>query len=283
MLLPQTADERLQRVSDNMRRFRRGSSGYLREPLPERDETLMVCGYGPSLARTWQDIMQVPDAKVMTTSGAHDFLISRGIVPDYHVECDPREHKCFFLKNPHPQTRYYIASHCHPKMFEMLRSHKVTMWHGFTDDDLHRQCANLYRLDRKAVLLSGGTNVGMRALIVGRHLGFRKFVVHGIDCSYDGETLWAGEHSGKRHNTVKVKVDGKVFDTSDIMMQATDDFFNQSKYLYGCSFVILGGGLLAARGELYKRDPELALSPKWWEPVGFERKDFSLEAVYPTP
>ena len=51
----------------------------------------IVC-YGPSLIDTWEDIKLEKEAGnfIVTVSGAHDFLIERGIIPDVHIECDPR-------------------------------------------------------------------------------------------------------------------------------------------------------------------------------------------------
>ena len=265
--LPLTPDERLARVRENVLRFK---GPRLRKPKPLRPERLIICGFGPSLADTWPLIRDPMDKPVvMTTSGAHDYLIERGIIPDYHVEIDPREHKCFFIRNSHPDVTYLLASTVHPKMFEMLRGRKVTMWHSFTDDDLPRQVAQLEKLEPGAVSLSGGTNAGMRAIVVGRHVGHARMSGHGLDCCYLGSRQWAGAHSGARHRTVRIECDGRAFETSDVMMQATDDFFNQLRGLGRVEISIEGDGLLAARLALHRRNPALALSPQWWRPLNF--------------
>jgi len=59
----------------------------------------IVC-YGPSLADTWKVIKR----PIVTVSGAHDYLVDRGIVPDFHVDCDPRAHKARMLKKPQKGT-----------------------------------------------------------------------------------------------------------------------------------------------------------------------------------
>jgi uncharacterized Rossmann fold enzyme len=56
---------------------------------PLQAEAVSIVGYGPSLADTWKDI----SGPVVTVSGAHDYLVERGITPDWHVECDGRDHK----------------------------------------------------------------------------------------------------------------------------------------------------------------------------------------------
>src|SRR6267142_2328196 len=51
-----------------------------------KDPIALVC-YGPSLNDTWE---RVRDFKyVMTCSGAHRFLLERGVVPTWHTEVDP--------------------------------------------------------------------------------------------------------------------------------------------------------------------------------------------------
>ena len=72
---------------------------------PENSEWLNLVCYGPSLEQTWREIKH----PIMTVSGAHDFLLARGIVPDYHVECDPRPHKSDNISKPHPDVQYLIA------------------------------------------------------------------------------------------------------------------------------------------------------------------------------
>lgn len=257
---PLTSSERLERVRKNLLRFR------VPRLKPGIDEgRLTIVGFGPSLADTWRDI----EGPILTTSGSHDFLIARGVIPKYHVETDPREHKVEFLRKSHPEVTYLINSQCHPKMFEVLKGRRVLMWHGFTDDDRERQVELFRRVEPGARLIAGGTNVGMRAIMVAREIGFTKFELHALDCCYRGSTQWAGEHFTKPHKTVHVEVEGQVFETSDLMLQSTDDFFNQLHMLQGCSFRIHGGGLLEARMNLFLKDRKKALQWGWWKPVDF--------------
>lgn len=226
--------------------------------------SISICGYGPSLGDTLDDLKRV----VLTTSGAHDFLIARGVVPTYHVETDPRIHKAWML-TPHPSVHYLINSQCHPELFAKLDGYNVRMWHGCTDDDAERQIALVESLLPGQRLMNGGTNVGMRAMPVARELGFTSFDLHGFDCCYRGAQQWAGSHFGAAHKTVRVVVDGREFETSDLMLQSTDDFFNAMRMLSGCRFRVYGDGLLEARLKLYNRSPQRALSRGWFHFAGF--------------
>jgi hypothetical protein len=83
------------------------------------DGRVAIVAYGPSLKHTYQYLRterKTFGTKIVSVSGAHDFLIERGIVPDYHIEVDPREHKAWFTRNPHPDVTYWPASCCHPKL-----------------------------------------------------------------------------------------------------------------------------------------------------------------------
>lgn len=254
-------DERLDRMRENIRR------DVPRLTLqPVRDGVLAVCGYGPSLKDTWREIST---PYVLTTSGAHNFLISRKIIPSWHVEFDPRPHKAKFLEHPCRQTTYCIASVCHPLMFEQLAKSKVLLWHalgGNRDAD----CEVVNEAEDDGILLTGGSTAGLRALAVGHVLGFRKFALFGMDCSYrDGET-WAGGHPSGSHKSFRVNCNGKEFLTSDVMINAADELFGYiTAVMADCEFVIHGEHMFAERVKLAKIKDIVS---GWWRPVGFRSK-----------
>lgn len=178
-----------------------------------------IVGYGPSLNNTWQNIK----GPIVTVSGAHDFLIEKGVIPNYHVECDPREHKAEFLKKPHKDVHYLIASCVHPKVWEQLKGHKVTLWH------LHNgpgSTESIQSLDPGADMVGGGTTAGLRAMEVMARKGFRRFMLHGMDCSFAGDeknaVRHAGAHSGKRQSMLKVRCGARYFLTSPQMVDAAN-------------------------------------------------------------
>lgn len=262
-----TAEARVERVRENILAFAAAT-----EQLPAHNPAvkrgvLSICGYGPSLAETWGNTI----GPVMSMSGAHDFLLEKGVIPRYHVEIDPREFKAWFVSEPHKDCTYLINSQCHPHMFERLleRGAKVVMWHSFTGDDVASWVEAFFPGTR---MLGGGTTIGSRAIIVARELGHRHFELHGLDCCYRGTQQWAGGHFSRPHKTVRVLVEGDEFETSDLLMQATDDFFNVMRACENCRFRVHGGGLLEKRLQLFNRDPVKATSPGWWSPVGFELK-----------
>src|SRR5688572_11382637 len=97
------------------------------QPQPRREEPIAVVGFGPSLQETWEKVRDFPF--VVSCSGAHRFLIDRGIIPNWHVEVDPRAHKITLMGAPHPSVEYLVASTCAPAYFDHLADSNVKLWH----------------------------------------------------------------------------------------------------------------------------------------------------------
>ena len=64
-----------------------------------REDTVAVACFGPSLKQTWEALRGYK--YLISCSGSHKFLIERGIIPTWHVEVDPRDHKIALLGEPH--------------------------------------------------------------------------------------------------------------------------------------------------------------------------------------
>lgn len=73
-----------------------------------------VAAYGPSLRDTWRDLGR----PILSMSGATRWLAERGVVPDYHVELDPRGHKLACIDPPVPGVHYLMATICAPRAWE---------------------------------------------------------------------------------------------------------------------------------------------------------------------
>ena len=183
--------------------------------IPAHKKFISVVCYGPSLKETWRYIPR----PIMTVSGAHDFLLERGIVPDYHVDCDPREHKIAMLKTPHKDVHYTMATVCHPSAWEKLKGHKVSLWHLHNGPETDEW---LKANDPRTPPVGGGTTAGSRALQVASLLGYERFHIFGMDCSYESaEARHAGPHLGKKQNAIEVYTgDGRKFLSSPQMVEA---------------------------------------------------------------
>jgi hypothetical protein len=206
--------------------------------LPKREDRLSIVGYGPSLIDTWKGIAH----PMISTSGAHDFLIERGIVPEFHTDMDPRMHKLDFIRKSHEDVTYVMASVCHPETWKILRHRKVLLWHVINGPETVEWVA---KNDPKAQVMVGGSAIGLGAIQVGGRLGFRKFDCYGLDCSKAEGIRHAGPHGGMTagHEDLLWQVKDRIFVTSKIMLNTACEFM-QWVVQYGLDIRVHGSGML---------------------------------------
>ena len=231
--------ERVEQIKGNMTR-----GVPMVEQVPRHDRTMAIVGYGPSLKDTWRTLTTTSD-DIFTTSGAHDFLMDRGIIPMGHVATDPRKEQVDFIQHRNKMTTYYPASCCHPTVFEWLTDYRIRMWHAWDGDDTEQ--AVLER-DPNAFFILGGSNVGLRSIALGSALGYRKFTLYGMDCSMKEGQRHAGAHNGKKQKLVRVRPTGSEqwFDTTPQMVSGANEFLAMAAKLIteGYEFTLVGDGLL---------------------------------------
>ena len=195
----------------------------------------VICCFGPSLAGSIEQIKndKAAGGTIVTVSGAHDFLIERGIVPDIHIDIDPREHKGYFTRNPNRNVRYWMASCCHPKVIDNLLPYDLTLFHVFNSD----KDRGLEQLEPDGgFILAGGGSVGCRAVNVMFEQGFRKFSLHGMDCSFsDTGEQHAAFHSGKHQEEWRCRMGDRWFNTSGTLIAIARAFIeNMSRLEQAC-------------------------------------------------
>jgi hypothetical protein len=172
---------------------------------PHNGIALIAC-YGPSLKETFPLLKRQQKklgAKLISVSGAHDFLRGKGITPDIHIECDPRAHKGKMMRKRSLDTTYFMASCCHPDVIDMLKGHNVVLWHLYNGPESF-QIRDI-KSEETAAMIPGGGSVGLRSISLLYFLGFRNFIVHGMDSSFEGVEQHAGSHSGKVQKQIKVR------------------------------------------------------------------------------
>ncbi len=195
--------------------------------LPAHNGTAIIACYGPSLQDTYKTIRHqrnnIPGATLISVSGAHDFLVEKRLKPNFHIECDPRPHKAAMLKNPQWKTRYLLASCVHPDMTEKLKRYNMTLWHLFTTGAM-----KIIDHEKDAILTTGGGSVGLRAVNVMYQLGYRTFIIHGMDCSFRGDVQHAANHLGKKQHPRRIRVGERWFDTASIQVAYARQFFDMA-------------------------------------------------------
>ena len=210
----------------------------------------VVCS-GPSLQHSLREIKRFD--RILTCSGAHQFLLDHGVVPTWHMEGDPRAHKAVFVKRPHRRVQYLIASSCHPRVFQMLRGYDVKVWHVLQSAE---HLISLGHYPAGDWVLTGGTNVGMRAMVMARILGFTDLHVFGMDCSAE-ESFHTGDHPNEpaKAKYLTVQVGERRFQTTPLFLSYAKQFFHECLQLPDCHIQLYGDGLLQALAQQKLSDP----------------------------
>lgn len=222
---------------------------------------MIIVGGGPSLKENLGQIRlrAARGAEIWALNGAHDWLIERGIVPDFHLIMDAREANVCFVQKPHKNVTYFICSRCHPAIFEALEGHKVVMWHSLmTGGDGKPDTDLVAALNHGPLcLIGGGGTIGMRALYIGFELGYRSFHLFGLDSSYRDDHHHAYSqplNDGER--VMDVHVLGRVFKCAPWMAQQARNFQEQARILIaqGCSVTAHGDGLIPFIAQNMRKD-----------------------------
>jgi len=214
------------------------------------DPIALVC-YGPSLNDTWE---QIKDFKyVMSCSGAHKFLVERGIIPTWHVEVDPRAHKTLLIGTPQQETEYLIASTCHAAVFNLLEGHNVKLWHVFdgAEDALRTLPPNEWAL-------TGGASVGLRTMTIARFLGFTNQHIFGMDGCAGASGKHAAAHPAqpKHHYIVEFPENsGQMWETTPSMLEVARGTWHELNQMPDVRATFYGHGLVQAMADHYVPKP----------------------------
>jgi hypothetical protein len=181
-----------------------------------KEETLCVVGYGPSIKQTWEQITH----PCITVSGALDFLQDRGVIPDYHAECDGRDYKTKHLEHANKDTRYIMASVCNPRMWHLLEGCHVEYWHTANGQHVVDWIG---KHDLGSILIAGGSNIGLTAIHIGGILGYRDFRLFGFDGNFQGDARHAGPHYAAPQRMIRRIANGRVWMTTPQMSNAADE------------------------------------------------------------
>ncbi len=182
------------------------------------DEPVALVAYGASLRATWRELEKF--STIFTCSGAHKFLVDRGIVPTHHVESDPRAHKIAMLGEPQPGVEYLIASVCNSNYFDALEKAdaRILLWHILFNED------GVYELYPKGDwVITGGNITGPRMIKIARLHGYLNLHLFGFDGS--------GKHAGTHTNPVPldfynpIVIRGREYAVTNNMLHQTKLMF----------------------------------------------------------
>lgn len=215
---------------------------------PKRPEPVAVVCYGPSLNDTWEQVRGFEH--IITCSGAHAFMVSRGVIPEWHVEVDPRAHKTALIGPPHADVQYLIASTCHQAVFDHLEGYQVKLWHVF---DCKEDA--LRTLPRGEWALTGGSSVGLRALTIARFLGFTDLHVFGMDGCEGATGKHAAAHPSQPKDHSLTVYNGVEYRTTASMLECARQTWHELNQMPDVRATFYGEGLVQAMAKDYVPAP----------------------------
>lgn len=219
--------------------------------LPARQGKLAIVGSGPSVKDHLVELREW-DGRIWAINGAFDYLrFNTGRVPDGFVALDPLPIMVDFIPTPPPRgVTYFIASACHPDLFDALKGRDVRIWHS------NGACNDA--LPSGSFAVPGGITCITRAPFLAYLLGWQDITIFGADCSYSEVSTHVYESGTYRGDTttnavLTVKVNGKNFLTeAGLLHQAANLGYIETMFPAKLTFKC--GGLLKAFLESPMRD-----------------------------
>lgn len=202
------------------------------------EKAVSICGGGPSLENTLDELT----GEIWACNGTHDWLIERGIIPDYAFFWDAGDKTIEYLQKPRDGVVYLIASQCKPEIFEALQGHEVLIWNPGCD------MLDKYWIENniKEPVIGGGRACMTRAPFLASYMGYKEIHLFGADSSLaEGDKSHVGAGSENR-GVVDITCAGRTFRTPLWMAGQAQEFLELTGVLIdnGAEVVVHGEGLL---------------------------------------
>ena len=207
---------------EHVDRCRKGQAmGYpslLRLKGKYRGGKCLIVGGGPSAEADLKKIrrMKKRGAVILAPNKSHDWLISKGIVPDYGVMIDPKPWVIDY-QTPHPKVKYLLGSTLDPKAWEKFSKKQTYMWHPSGGVGEYEMLTEEFPYPAEWVCIPGPSLVGLRCLYIAILLGLDEIHLVGFDSSYTDGKLYA--------------YDKPVVDKTDIHFTVADNLGNANNFV----------------------------------------------------
>jgi len=217
-------------------------------PHEKNNKTLIIVGGAPSLKDNIGDLKAKirTGAHVLTTNGTLKFLQTKGIKPDYHAQFDAKAESASFVDAAPGGVTYLIGSMSNPQVLDNLKDKRVILWHGGFDMDEMQKVLKPYQ-NRPIVIVGGGYSIGIRALSLGFQMGYRKFVMYGVDsCFHENEHHAYPQVQNDGDRPVTAVYEGKNYSVAPWMYRQALNFQDNYQELtkIGCTIKVIGEGLI---------------------------------------
>jgi hypothetical protein len=235
----------------------------VKQAMPHKGIMIMVCG-GPTSKLYLEDIRKKSEDskyKIFCSNGTHDWLISNGIIPDYHFIIDPKKSMLDYVKNPHKDVEYLIGSCCCPEVFEKLKGFNLKRLMVFSgsqslDGMTDMQIIQTMYGKHEYAPLEGGTMAGLRAIPLGNIFGYETIEFYGFDSCFfvygeDGTPVFYSYDKKRIENVMECKTDdGRAFDSTPVFASQARQFIKWKNKYEWMKLIIHGDSLTAAVDKL---------------------------------
>jgi hypothetical protein len=173
-------------------------------------ESVALVGGGPSLGDPITlaalSHQHAQGCRIWSLNGTHKWLREHGLTPDALVLLDARaDNARFLMPEILPETTVYLASQCHPEVYDKAGDHAVRY-----DLDIMGDC---------------GTTVGTHAILIAFVEGFREIHLYGYDSSYrETEGHAYAQDLNAEDRIVDAHVGERTFQASPWMVRQAQDF-----------------------------------------------------------
>lgn len=218
-------------------------------PHNPTDRRLVLLAGGPSLNDFKDEIARKASlgVPVLCTNGTYIWCLEHGILPKGLIMVDAREFNARFVAKIIPNCKYYIASQCHPDVFDKLPPEQTWIWHsrepdGGVEDVLDEVYGNIPWFS-----IPGGLTVTLRAINLLNFLGCRKLDIYGFDSCLRGSDHHAyAQMENEGEKVFDVKIGSAKFRCTAWMYEQARFFKMLHAQLKGTmSLNIHGDGLIA--------------------------------------
>lgn len=209
-------------------------------PREPRSDPLYIACAGPSLRETAEETRG--QKYVWALNGAHDYLVSRGLVPSHGVAQAPEDGVLDYFRKGGAGVTYLFASCTNPQLVDRVirQGGRVVLWHC--------QCPEEWGVDyggRDCVF--GGGTVGLRALDLAWLVGFREVHVLGFDaCLSDDDRIGPDLkiYEDRRADVRPFLLAGRVFRALPAHARQVEDYAVTVRPLTGLHITHYGDGLM---------------------------------------
>jgi len=227
--------------------------------VPEHNKVAILCGSGPSLADSIEEIKakQANGGIVFSMNGAAQFLDDNGILADYQVIIDARDETAQLVG---PAKQHLFASQVSYRCFERVPD--AILWHLQIEgiDDYFPEYNDSY------CLIGGAASVGNTATCLAYAMGYRDLQIYGYDSSNKGTSSHSfHQKMNDGEPMASVKFGEKDYLCSLTMKLQAEKFMDTSRVLrsYGVNIDVHGYGLLPDMWAAWKDLPNLSEQAKY--------------------